>query len=115
MSPEDIFGKVTPPPGSGSFSDPVQGVSSILVNGIKLFLIMASLFMLGYMLWGALDWIISSGEKERVAKAQNKIQNAVIGLFVIVISFALFSVITGPVLHIIDTSNGWSIKLPTLK
>ena len=66
------------------------------------------------MLWGGLDWILSTGEKEKLVKAQNKIMNAVIGIFIIILALVLFNVIAGQVLNIIDTKGGWQFKLPTL-
>ncbi len=111
----DIFGKITPPTTLGT--NPQADLAKTIGKGVNLFLTVAALFTLGYMLWGALDWIISSGEKERVAKAQNKITNAVVGLMVIIVCLTLFGIITGDILGIIVNvpGRGWGFNLPTLQ
>lgn len=111
---EDIFGKVSPPPGGEAFVDPAAGLGKLIGVSVNLFLIFAGLVMLIYMLWGGLDWILSTGEKEKLNKAQGKITNAAIGIFIIILALVLFNVIAGQVLHIIDTTGGWKFKLPTL-
>lgn len=115
---EGIFGKkISPPPGSENFAaDPVAGVSRVLVTGINLFILLSAMFLLLYMLWGALDWLTSSGEKEKVQKAQNKITNAIIGFIIIFLVLAVFGVITGDILGVVKNipGQGWSFNLPTL-
>jgi len=95
----DIFGTVDPPPGSGFVgNDPVQGVSNLISFGIQMILFIGGIATLIYLLWGAFDWIQSSGEKEKLAKAQNKMTNAVVGLILIVAAFTIFSFVMGTVL-----------------
>lgn len=79
---DDIFGGITPPvPGTGD----ADFASKLMTMGIQLFFIIGGIAAMVYMLWGAFDWIISSGDKERLTKAQSKIRNAVIGLILIVV------------------------------
>lgn len=56
---------------------------------IKLFFFIAGLAALIFLLLGAFGWVTSSGDKEAVKKAQDKIQAAVIGLVVIVLVLAV--------------------------
>ncbi len=51
-------------------------VGSTMGKIINLLLIVGGLFMLFFLLWGALDWIMSEGDKEKLSKAQKKITNA---------------------------------------
>lgn len=115
---KDIFGQISPPPGSpGGSGDPISGLSKIISVGLQLFLVIAAVLMLIYLLWGGLDWITSSGEKEKLLKAQNKLLNAVIGMIVIIAAFTIFTLITGTILgnKIIDTSGGgWRLIIPTI-
>ncbi len=114
---KDIFGdKITPPPGSSSFADPVAGFGHLMVTGLRLFIIVAALFLLFFMLWGAFDWVTSSGEKEKISKAQSKITNAVIGFFMIFVALAVFGLVTGNILGVIknEPGQGWTFSLPTL-
>jgi hypothetical protein len=114
---EDVFGKISPPPGMDiGAGDPVAQLAKLLGLGVRIFLIIAGLAVLIYMLWGAFDWIISSGEKERLQKAQNKITNAVIGLLLIFAVLTIFGLLTGDILGIIvNTPQGWELRIPTIK
>lgn len=56
---------------------------------IKLFFFIAGLAALIFLLLGAFSWVTSSGDKEAVKKAQDKIQAAVVGLILIVLVLAL--------------------------
>ena len=56
---------------------------------IKMFFFIAGLAALLYLLMGAFSWVTSSGDKENVKKAQDKIQAAVIGLIIIVFVLAI--------------------------
>jgi len=115
---DQIFGKITPPQGMniGGNGTPENAFGQFIAFGIKTFIIVAAFFMLLYLLWGALDWITSSGEKEKLTKAQNKITNAVIGIVVIFVALTAFNVLAGNILGIIKPStNGWEFILPSLK
>ena len=111
-----IFGTIVPPPGSLG-GDPIAAISKIGSVALQIIVIIAAFMSLIYMLWGALDWITSGGEKEKLTKAQNKIVNAVIGLIVLIVVFSLFTLVTGQILgnKIIDTSGGgWRLIIPTI-
>lgn len=115
---EEIFGNISPPPAMSFGGDnPALGLSNLISFGIRLFIIVAGMFLLLYLLWGAFDWITSGGEKEKITKAQNKITNALIGMVLIFAILAIFNVFAGNMLGIIEVGpNGeWSFKLPTLK
>jgi len=47
------------------------------------------LLVLVMLIWGAFEWITSGGDKEAVGKARSKIINALIGMAVLAIAFAL--------------------------
>lgn len=96
---KDIFGTVNKPPGSEFVgNDPVQGLGNLIAFFIQIVLFIGGLAALLYLLWGAFDWINSSGEKEKLTKAQNKMMNAVIGLILMVAAFTIFSFVMGTVL-----------------
>lgn len=105
----DIFGTIAPPPGA----PPDPGV--FIGGGIRIFLVVAGILLLIYLLWGAMDWITSGGEKEKLEKARNKITHAILGILVAIFALALFQVIAGDILNIIEiTPNGWKFNLPKL-
>lgn len=59
---------------------------------ITLVFIIAAISVLLMLIWGALQWIFSGGEKDAVAKARDRIINALIGLAILAVAVALASV-----------------------
>ncbi|KKP65570.1 MAG: hypothetical protein UR68_C0028G0057 [Candidatus Roizmanbacteria bacterium GW2011_GWA2_35_19] len=115
-----VWGEVSPPPGMdiGGGGDPVESLGVFIGWGINIFITIAGLFMLVYLLWGAFDWISSGGEKEKLGKAQNKITNALIGMILIFGVLVVFNVFAGKMLGIvkIDEATGqFQLQIPTLK
>lgn len=85
LSQSNLFGTIQPPQGVPSGNN---ALSNILSAGIKMFFIVAGLAALLYLLLGAFDWITSGGEKEKIMKAQSKIQNAIVGLILMFVVLA---------------------------
>ena len=112
-----IFGKISPPPGCGAFcDDPIVGLGKFFGVFLNLILIIFGILLLAYAMWGAMDWITSEGDKEKLARANAKITNAVLGLLILVISFTIFSIIAGDVLgFLIRTPDGWQLNVPILR
>lgn len=82
----DVPLTITPPP---------QGYTKLgefISNVLNLAFIVAVLAVLAMLVWGAFEWITSGGEKEAVGKARNKILNALIGLAVLAVTFALATI-----------------------
>lgn len=53
-----------------------------------------ALAVLIYFLWGAFEWIVAGNDSGKVQKARDKMTNAVIGLILLVGSFAIISFIS---------------------
>lgn len=73
-------------------SPPDQGYQSIdkfLQNIITISFSIAAILVLGMMIWGAIEWIISGGEEKSVKSARGKITNALIGLAVLAVAWAI--------------------------
>lgn len=118
-SVSDVFGGPISPPAAmniGGGGTPQEGLGKLIGFGINIFIIIAGLFMLLYLLWGAFDWISSGGEKEKITKAQNKITNAVIGIVLVFVVLTVFNLVAGTMLGIVTSngSGGFNINLPTL-
>lgn len=116
VNTKDIFGTVNPPPGS-DFAKSPNALGTLFSNAILVFIVIAELIALIYLLWGALDWITSGGDKEKLLKARKKIQNAIIGLLIIFAALVIFNVLVGIVLGgriIQSTGNGFQFTLPTV-
>ncbi|MEN9327466.1 MAG: hypothetical protein RI947_274 [Candidatus Parcubacteria bacterium] len=114
LGPDDPIGKISPPV-AGLAGDPKQSLGKLLSVGIMAFVLVASMAVLAYMLWGAFDWITSGGDKARVEKAQLKITHAVIGILVLIAAFTIFQVVGVNMLGIITSGpNGYGFKIPTI-
>ncbi len=75
-----------------NITPPTQGYNDIgnfITNFIQLAFALALLLVLVMLIWGAFEWISSGGDKEAVGKARGRIINALIGLAVLAIAFAL--------------------------
>jgi len=65
---------------------------------IKFLFFFAGLAALLYLLLGAFSWVTSSGDKENVKKAQDKIQAAIVGLVIIVVVLVILATLEQVVL-----------------
>lgn len=112
----DLIGTINPPGNSDFYKGDVNtSLGKLISTGIQIFFFIAALATLIYMMLGAFEWITSSGEKERVSKAQNKIQSAVIGLVLIVVVLVIFNVIMGTVLGgKFGIGEGFTFTLPSI-
>lgn len=91
-------------------------VGSTLSKFIMMVLVVGSLFMLVFLLWGAFDWVVSEGDKEKLQKAQKKLTNAVIGMILMVVALTLFMVVSGDILGIVRRNDRgtWTFDLPQI-
>lgn len=113
---KSIFGTVKPPPGS-EFAAGGNPLGKLITTGIQLFLLVAGLVTLIYLLWGGFDWITSSGDKEKLIKARQKIQNAFLGMIVIIAALVIFNVLVFNILGnkiIRSEGGGFQFNLPSL-
>lgn len=60
---------------------------------LTLLFIIGILVVLAMLIWGAFEWIASGGDKEAVGKARGRIINALVGMAILAIAFALFQVV----------------------
>lgn len=92
---------------------PSQGYTDLgkfVGNVLNLAFALAVLLVLIMLVWGAFEWIASGGDKESVGKARNRIVNALIGMAVLAVAFALAKV-AGQFLGFPDITS--SIPIPT--
>lgn len=104
---EDIFGKIPAPSPVAALGEGGVGIGRFLSNLIELIFTAAGIVFIFMLLWGAFQWLISGGEKEKLAQAQQRIIHAIIGLVLIAISFAIIS--------IIGTFTGFKLFEPRLQ
>ncbi len=69
----------------------IPSMADVIGFLIKFLFFFAGLGALLYLLLGAFAWVTSSGDKENVKKAQDKIQAAVVGLVIIVVVLVILA------------------------
>jgi hypothetical protein len=112
-----VIGTINPPvSGSPLYTGDVNAsLGKLISTGIQLFFFVAGLATLLYLLMGAFDWITSNGEKEKIQKAQNKIQSAALGLLLLVVVLVVFNVLMGTVLGgKFGIQDGLKFTLPSI-
>jgi len=75
-----------------------QALAKYLAIIWQVIVILGGLFVLIYLAWGALDWIFSGSNQERLKSAKDKMFNGIFGLIILVLSYAIvkaISTITG--------------------
>lgn len=112
----NVFGQLSPPPGGEFGANPIAGISTLVIFGIQMFLMIAGLAALFYMMWGAFEWVTSGGEQDKLEAARSKMTNAVIGIILTVVALGVFVLIGTDILRIFTrTPDGdWIFKLPTI-
>lgn len=75
-------------PNSGQAS-----LENILRVGINYLYIVVVILALIFIIWGGINWIMSSGDKQKLAQARQKIVFAILGLVIAFLSFAILNFI----------------------
>lgn len=68
-------------------------VETVIVNVISLFFAVGGIGVVIYFVWGAVDWILSGGDKEKVSSARKKMTHAIIGLFLLSLSYVIINLV----------------------
>ncbi|MGD9129405.1 MAG: hypothetical protein PVJ09_02885 [Candidatus Woesebacteria bacterium] len=70
-----------------------EGMAVLISRMMTLAMVAATILVLLYLIWGAIEWITSGGDSGKVQKARDKIIQAIIGLLVLSASGALIMLI----------------------
>lgn len=95
IAPKVAFAEPPKEPTNITITKPGEGfgdLGNFVNNLLTLAFGVALLVVLFMLVWGAFDWITSGGDKEAVGKARSKIINALIGMAVLAVAFALAKV-----------------------
>mgnify|MGYP001611101883 CR=1 len=76
-------------------SSPGVGLAFYIVQLWKTMVILGGLAFLIYLIWGGLELMIAGGDKGRLENGTQKITNALIGLLILVGSYAIVLFIQG--------------------
>lgn len=89
----DVFGQVQAPEAIKNLGFGSAGISKFLNNLITLIYMIASVVFVFMILWGALEWLTSGGNKDNLDNARKRITQAIIGIILFGIAFALMSLV----------------------
>lgn len=97
--------KITQPAGvPGGFD-----LSTLITQAFTIVFSIAALLVLIMLIWGAINWILSAGDKEKVGNARNRIISALVGLAILALAFLIANVV-GRIVGI----NVFDLNLPQL-
>jgi ABC-type Mn2+/Zn2+ transport system permease subunit len=87
-----INGKSVPVP-SGIPTGGIAENQKLIQNTITLFIVVAVMITLLFLIWGGILWITSGGDKAKIQAARNRIIYAIIGVIIVFMSFAIINVV----------------------
>ncbi len=76
-------------PNDGGITVP-DNANTMIKNIITLVFVVAAVITFAYLIYGAISWITSGGDKSKVEAARNRITSAVIGLLILAATWAIF-------------------------
>ena len=85
-------------------------MASVVSGLIRLLLLLAALVFFFMLLWGGIKWIMSQGDKGEVEKARDQITNALVGLAIIFVAWAIIKLIEA-----LFGINIMELTIPTLQ
>lgn len=81
---------------AGFKSEAVQGASNVnrlLDNIIGVFFAAAAMSFIIMFIWGAVQMILSGGDKEAISKARSRITWAIVGVALLALSYLIFALL----------------------
>jgi len=64
-----------------------------ITNTVKIGMIIGSIIALLFLIWGAIDWITSGGDKAKYEAARDKITAAILGLGLLASAFVIWTLV----------------------
>src|SRR3989338_1588627 len=74
-------------------ADSATKLAGVIAIFLRIGLIGAAVLCLLYLMWGAIDWIVSGGDKTALEAARNKMTHAALGLSIVAIVLVLLNFI----------------------
>jgi len=72
----------------------IVNLNTFISKGIQLVVGIAAILLFVFLVWGGIEWITSGGDKTKVENARNRITNALIGLAIVALAWAVQALIT---------------------
>ncbi len=70
-------------------------LGTIVKNSVTLIFTIAAVLVLTMLIWGGIEWVLSGGDKEKVANARKRIIGSLIGMAIVALAFLIVRVIGG--------------------
>lgn len=90
---EDVFGQVVPPPEIQALGSGSQGINNVLNKFIALAYAVAAILFIAMVIYSAIQWITSGGDKEAVGNARKRLTYAIIGIVLLALTFVLANIL----------------------
>ncbi len=65
----------------------------IISNAITVVFVVAAILVLIMLIWGGIEWVLSGGDKEKVANARKRIIASLVGMALIALAFLIVRVV----------------------
>lgn len=69
---------------------PIQDIGLFISNIVGVALAIASIATFVWLVWGGVEWLTSGGDKSKLENARTRITNALVGLAIVAIAWAVF-------------------------
>ncbi len=66
-----------------------EDIGKIISNATTIIMVFGAIAVIFMFLWGAFEWIVSGGDKEKVASARKRIVQALIGLALLALAYLI--------------------------
>lgn len=75
------------------FGDAATKFGNVFSTAFGVLTVAAGIWFIIQILMGSFQWLASSGEKQALQNAQKRLANAILGLFVVIFSYALIAIV----------------------
>lgn len=90
---EKVFGRVTPPSPVAAIGFGAAGIGNFLTNVIILIYVVAAIVFVFMVVISAFQWIVSGGDKEKIAAARQRLTWAIVGITLLALAFVIINLI----------------------
>ncbi len=94
-SHKSVFGEIGLPEElrKAQFPEGALGINKLLDNLVGIFFAAGAMAFIIMFVWGAVQMILSGGDKEAIAKARSKISWAIVGVALLGLSYLIFALL----------------------
>ncbi|MFW6110140.1 MAG: hypothetical protein ACOC6Q_01820 [Patescibacteria group bacterium] len=95
----------------GGYPSGGKGLNLLISNIIGAATVVAGILLVGYLIFGGIQYLTAGGDKEATAKASAMITNAIVGLLIVVLATTITAIV-GHILGIPILSPPWETLGP---